>query len=543
MPENISNIFIFFAGLGLFLMSFQLIVKHMQLLMGEKVRTKIRNAGNSKAKAVTLATGFTFLFQNSTAVLVLILGFAEMGMFSLVQSVPWIIGINIGSSCALLTTLLSSFSVSIYVSGLAFIGTFMVMFAKKEKFKNLGYVIFSVGVLFLGMHLMTQGMGFIKTEESILSLISSVSNPLILILIGFLLGLFLQSSLASNAIIITLCAVGAMNGLSIESALWLSFSAKIGPTLMGIFASLKSKKDSRAIAFLHFSINVLILLFFALTTLTGWHTALASVIGNPAVTIVVENIIVCTVCCLLLLPLSKPIAKVLSKIFKQKNNKYADFEIPDNVFEYTNATLERLNYQAKILNKELISHITLIYSSFFVKGGIEKFDEINALIQDFEFKRKLFLVNIQKTKVHQISVEEDKAICYLYNLDSRFESMAHRLEKLNILNKETNAGEIFTDEQEEKAKSLFEKILSLANMSSDILEIYLLGDSNQCYYLNNVIELDKEINIEKLAMKADIIKYYREVDTPIENVEKYARLVNESEQIGEHYTAISLDIL
>ena len=157
----VEIICLFIAGLALFLMSFQLIVKYMQRLMGDRVRKVVQSAGNNRLKATCMGLGSTMLFQNSTAVLVLVIGFVEMGALSLLNSVPLVLGVNIGAACSLITILLSSFNVSICVSLVSIVGAFMVALSKHEKVKNVGYLLFAIGILFLGMFLMSDNTSVI----------------------------------------------------------------------------------------------------------------------------------------------------------------------------------------------------------------------------------------------------------------------------------------------------------------------------------------------------------------------------------------------
>ena len=538
----LDNIFIFLAGLGLFLMSFQIIVKHMQKVMGSKIRSTVKNAGSSKLRGLGLGALSTSIFQNSTAVIVLIISFVEMGALTLLQSVPLVLGVNIGASLTLLTIFLSSISFSVYVSSLALVGVAIAMFCKKGKGKSIGFIIFAIGILFLGMHLMSSSMSFLKTIPEFTSFLTSISNPLLLVCIGLIVGTIIQSSLASNAILITLCAIGGVSGLGIESALWLSFSFKLGPTLMGVIASIGAKKASRTVALFHFLMNFIILIVFSLSTLTGWHIAFANLVQNPALVIVLENIIVCTFTCLLLLPFTKGISKVLNKIYKEDKSKYSAFEMSDNILTYGGVAIEHLSKQANILQSQIVEDVTLLLDSYFTEKSNISIKQLNKKHKEFEYVCNLFDANLAKIK-GGVNEEEKATLRYFYNLTSRYSSMRHRFEKLVALLEDTDFGKNFTDIQEKDAKELFAKVKDLAQMSSSMLSNYLAKDTSKCYYLNNVVQLDKEVAQIKIEIKKDMIDAYRQEKKGAGNAEKFGRLINETEQLGEHFTAIGLNML
>lgn len=121
--------------------------------------------------------------------------------------------------------------------------------------------------------------------------------------------------------------------------------------------------------------------------------------------------------------------------------------------------------------------------------------------------------------------------------------MSHRYEKLVILLKETKNGMIFKQEEQDRAKELFERINELANMSDCMLKCYLSSNKKKCYYLNNIIKVDDEVANMKLTIKKEMFVNYRKSKDNVQNTEQYARLINETEQLGEHFTAIGLNML
>lgn len=535
-----QNIFLFIAGLGLFLMSFQLIVKHMQNLMGNKISKTIKNVGNSKIRAMTFGAGCTTILQNSTAVMVLVISFTELGILSILQSIPLVLGVNIGASLSLLTILLSSFKVSVYITALSIVGAFLVAFGKREKMKDVGYLLFAIGILFLGMNLMTSSMSFLSTMPEVETFIANITNPIVLILIGLVLGTIIQSSLASNAILITICTAGLGTDFGLANALWLSFSFKLGPTFMSVLASFGGNKSSKAVAFLHFFINLFILFVFALSSLTGWHTWLADKITNPALFIVISNILICTISVLILSVFAKQIDCILGKIFKDKQCKFKDFAIDASAYNFSDVIIEHLNKQAQILQSKFVDIFQSLNQAFFDSQKPSKL--LNADLRDFVQMKDLFARNVSGIN-SELNINQSKRVQYFQNLVSRYTSMIHRYEKLQALIRSTNHGEIFDENQKHIIKKLFENIEKLANMSLEILQCYLSTSQDKCLYLSNVLEIDNQIYKIKLDVKNEILSGYKADDVAMQNIEQFARVINEAEQIGEHLTSIELNML
>ena len=194
------------------------------------------------------------------------------------------------------------------------------------------------------------------------------------------------------------------------------------------------------------------------------------------------------------------------------------------------------------MQNQIALDVSCLLDAYFNEKKEFSIKDLTKKHKEFEYVCNLFDSNLAKIK-GGMNEEEKATLRYFYNLTSRYSSMRHRFEKLVVLLEDTNFGKDFTEIQKRDARVLFDKVKDLAQMSSCMLNNYLSKDTNKCYYLNNVVQVDKEVAQIKIEIKKDMIDAYRQEKKCAGNAEKFGRLINETEQLGEHFTAIGLNML
>ena len=130
----------------------------------------------------------------------------------------WIImGANIGTT---ITGQLIALDVGAIAPLFAFIGVAAVVFQKNEKLKHVGEILAGLGVLFIGMNMMSSAMKPLANEPQFVNMLTKVENPIVGILMGMVFTAIIQSSSAS---------VGILQALAVSGVIGLDSSAfKIG---------------------------------------------------------------------------------------------------------------------------------------------------------------------------------------------------------------------------------------------------------------------------------------------------------------------------
>ena len=106
-------------------------------------------------------------------------------------------GANIGTT---ITGQLIAIDITAIAPLIAFIGVAMIVFFKSKKLDAFGSVIGGLGILFMGMEMMSTAMAPLRESAEFASIVANFQNPLIGILVGAVFTAIIQSSSASVGI-------------------------------------------------------------------------------------------------------------------------------------------------------------------------------------------------------------------------------------------------------------------------------------------------------------------------------------------------------
>ena len=127
-------------------------------------------------------------------------------------------GANIGTT---ITGQLIALDVGVLAPFIAFVGVAILVFLKNERIHYIGNIVAGLGILFIGMDMMSSAVKPLAEVPEFTNMLLKFSNPLLGVIAGALLTAVIQSSSASVGILQALCLTGAV-----------PFSAAI-PIIMG----------------------------------------------------------------------------------------------------------------------------------------------------------------------------------------------------------------------------------------------------------------------------------------------------------------------
>ena len=170
------------GGLGLFIFGINIMSDGLQKAAGEKMRDIIRFLTNNRFKGMFLGATITSIIQSSSATTVMVVGFVNAGLMTLLQAVPIILGANIGTT---ITAQLIAFKLTDYALPVIAIGSYLYMFSKKRIYKQIGEAVLGFGILFLGLNIMANSIWpvagkmllILKMLQSVLQTLSGTSGP------------------------------------------------------------------------------------------------------------------------------------------------------------------------------------------------------------------------------------------------------------------------------------------------------------------------------------------------------------------------------
>src|SRR5215471_6058168 len=117
------------AGLALFLFGLQLLTDGLKAIAGAKLPAVLARMTSNRFKGVLAGAVITALLNSSTITTVLLVGFVSAGLMTLAQTVPMIMGANVGST---FTAQIIAFDVSALTPFMLAIGFVLYAFAKKQ---------------------------------------------------------------------------------------------------------------------------------------------------------------------------------------------------------------------------------------------------------------------------------------------------------------------------------------------------------------------------------------------------------------------------
>lgn len=253
---NLQMILLFCGGLGMFLYGMHMMSAGMERIAGDKLRDFLEKITNNRFAGIAAGAGITCLIQSSSATTVMLISFVNAGLMTLTQATGALMGANIGTT---ITAQLIAFKLTDVASIFLLGGVVMIMFFKKRSITRIGEICAGFGVLFLGMMLMTQAMEPLRSDVTFLNMMTSLSNPVLGVLVGMLFTCVIQSSSATIGI---LQALAMQNLIGLDAAVFIVLGSNLGTCITGVLASLSANANAKRTAFMNVIINGLGVLIF-----------------------------------------------------------------------------------------------------------------------------------------------------------------------------------------------------------------------------------------------------------------------------------------
>ena len=268
---NISLVLGLLGGLALFLYGMQMMSDGLEKAAGDRLKTILEKLTSNRFLGVFVGAIITAIIQSSSATTVMVVGFVNARLMSLQQAVWIIMGANIGTT---ITGQLVALNVSEIAPLIAFIGVVLIVFLKNPKLHYFGSIIAGLGILFIGMDMMSSSMSPLRESEAFLSMLTQFSNPAIGILVGALFTALIQSSSASLGILQALARSGL---IGLNGAVFVLFGQNIGTCITAILASFGTSREAKQTTIIHLSFNLIgTIIFTTICLLTPLTNVVAS---------------------------------------------------------------------------------------------------------------------------------------------------------------------------------------------------------------------------------------------------------------------------
>lgn len=253
----ISAVLTLLAGIGIFLIACSMMSSNLEAVSSSRLRSMFSKMSGSKMLGVGIGAVATAAIQSSGATTVMVIGFVNAGIMTLVQAATIIFGANIGTTITGQIVALGMFgsnmiSTTVIFSAMAGIGAFIMTFAKKDIVKKVGGILAGFGMLFVGLSMMSNSMESFAELDSVKMFLASIKNPLLLVLVGAVLTAIIQSSSVMTSVAITMLFVGL---ISLDQGIYLTMGSNIGSCVVAIIAGMTSGTNAKRTALIHLLFN------------------------------------------------------------------------------------------------------------------------------------------------------------------------------------------------------------------------------------------------------------------------------------------------
>ncbi|MCF2653086.1 Na/Pi cotransporter family protein [Anaeromassilibacillus senegalensis] len=529
---KISDFLGLLGGLALFLYGMQMMSAGLEAAAGNRMKRILEKLTANRFLGVLVGAGITAAIQSSSATTVMAVGFVNSGMMTLRQAVWIIMGANIGTT---VTGLLIALDVGVLAPLFAFIGVSFVVFLKKPVLHHWGQIIAGLGILFLGMEMMSGAMKPLRESAFFIDLMTKMSNPLLGILVGMLFTAIIQSSSASVGILQTLAASGL---IGLPSAVYILFGQNIGTCVTAVLASIGTNRSAKRTTIIHLLFNIIgTTLFTVLCMLTPLTSLVESMLpASPAGQIAAMHTLFNIATTLLLLPFGTQLAKIAEHILPDHTSGNINQRCLMYIKPVDTSREHRIGTSAIVLtgiSRELnrMAEIveTNVRESFLtVLDGIPKrLPDVEDAEETIDYLNKEISRYISTVIVHETNERDSAQISMFFKIAGNLERIGDHAMNISEYTKRMAEKNLVFSEAVRK------EIVQMQDVSLAAMQLVYPLESITTERLEQIAQLEQKIDDMTLALRQNQIqRMHNGADD--ESAVLYSELLTDFERIGDH---------
>ena len=419
MQYGFTDILQLLGALGVFLFGMKVMSDALLNLAGNKMRSILATMTSNRVFGITTGFLITSVIQSSSATTLMVVGFSNAGLLTLTEAISVIMGANIGTTITAWLITILGFKVSMSTIALPLVGFgFAFTFSKKERTKELGLFIIGFALIFIGIQFLKEAMPDIKNNPEILSFLSKYTDLgyasiLLFLLLGTVLTVVIQSSSATMALTLIMCAQG---WIPFEMAAAMVLGENVGTTITANLAAIVANYQAKRTARAHLIFNLLgvlwmLILFYPFLKFVSW---LSQQLGSESPYITAAAIPVAISLfhttfnifnTFLLVWFINPIAKLVEKMVPERLLPEKEIDQPKylskETLKYPETALVTLIKESKYLFKrpvfQIVAHALNIH-----REDIKSDMKIKQIIKESQKDFKTDVEELYYTKVKNI---------------------------------------------------------------------------------------------------------------------------------------------
>ena len=254
---DLTHILQLIGGIGLFLYGMKFLGASLERMAGARLEKTLEKLTGNRFSGLFFGVLVTGVIQSSSATTIMLVGFVNAGIMKLTQTIPVLLGANIGTTVTgqILrlgdvsgggSTFLNFLKPSSFAPLMIGIAAFIMLMSKKKKPNDIASILMGFGILFFGMTTMEVALDPLKTSESFREAFTTFNNPFIGLALGIILAMILQSSSAAVGIVQAVAAATGNVTMAIVAPMVIGIS--IGKLFPVFLASIGTKKEAQQVA-------------------------------------------------------------------------------------------------------------------------------------------------------------------------------------------------------------------------------------------------------------------------------------------------------
>ncbi|MBQ3046872.1 MAG: Na/Pi cotransporter family protein [Clostridia bacterium] len=543
------NIFFMFGGVAAMMFGMKIMGAALEQVASGGMKKLLGKVTSNRFAGVGVGIAVTSIIQSSTATTVMLVGFVNIGLMTLVQATNVIMGANIGTTITAHIVSLSgvgAIDVGAIAAMVGCVGVLMAMLVKNEKVINIGNILGGLGLLFVGLEFIStyaKEIMFVGGDKSqpielVQLIFQGDHNPLLLILIGIVLTALVHSSSTITSLMVVLASIGV---LPFDNALFLALGSNIGTCITSILSSAGTHVNAKRTAIVHLLFNTFGCLIF-IAPLWIWRVQVtsffASISNDVGQQIAIFHTMFNIVTTLILLPLAGYVVKLACVIIPDKKtvedeDKFKFHYIDSRMLE--TPAIATSNLKKEIIRMSKFSIDNMNYSVEMLLSGSEEKVELMKENEDIlNHLNKNITAFLTKLMSKDLSEQDDKKIGSYYHVVSDLERVgdyaenimeyAMRLKEEDVKMSEDARGEL--NQVREMINNLYEKVIKAF-------------DDRDLSILDEIEEIEESIDNISVELEHRHIERVKAGSCNAQLGSVFLQTVSNLERVGDHITNVA----
>ncbi len=540
--DTASSVILLLVGLGVFLLGFKFLGDSIEKLSASKLRALFNRAAGNRFAGVGVGALATAIVQSSSVTTVMVVGFVNAGVMTLTQAAAVIMGANIGTTITGWLVWLNQFNVMMYAMLLTLIGLILTMVTKNNKVNTAGSLVASLGLVFVGLEIMSGSMAGVANEPFVEQALTSVTNPLLLLLIGAGITAIVQSSSAVTSVLVVMASTtppllvgGGGNGI-----LFVILGTNIGTCVTAVLSSIGANTNAKRACLYHLLFNVIgsIIFLVVFWIWDGFYDdVLMAMFNNHTTCITFFHTMFNVICTCLYLPFIKYLVKLTEIIIpdrkKNRKNKAGEGFMDKRLLVTPSLALGQLLKQTTYTAGIAVKCLNNAVAGFIAKDD-SKLDDMLKDVQKVNDLSQEITGYLLEISAKDISLSDEKLVNVLHRDNSDIVRIADIAENIvGYTHKAIDETLVFSD----VVKRDLNKLMKLLNEQYEL--VVDIVENNNIVKIKQSDELEQEIDASKKRLLDEHIERMARGECNAENNSLFVSLISNLERVGDHLSMMA----